>query len=157
MSLSAKEFWKSVNISGSYRQECSVVVFWLTVFTFFCTSLLVYRDSFRDVGSNCVRLQSAVVGFGRKKHNAAHASERWASHDGTIHSHDGTIPYSYPIYSLKAINFLCPTGCATACELIVSHDLCNYLVKHGCQKAGSSPKYVPVSYTHLTLPTTPYV
>ena len=47
-----------------------------------------------------------------------------------------------PYYSVKAINFLCPTGCATACELIVSHDLCNYVVKHGCQKAGSSPKYV---------------
>jgi len=32
LSLPLKEFWKSVNISGSYGQEFSVLFFWLTVY-----------------------------------------------------------------------------------------------------------------------------
>ena len=35
LSLSVKEFWKSVNIWRSYRQKYSGMFFWLTVYTLF--------------------------------------------------------------------------------------------------------------------------
>ena len=50
----------------------------------------------------------------------------------------------------KTILFVCATGIATS--TVVAEKTMEFLHDHGLDA-----NYTPVSYTHLTLPTTPYV